>query len=214
MNERSMYLALGLEPGAPSSEIRRAYRNLSLKLHPDASRDPKTAGRFALVAKAYGTLSVMERERPGACAKPLANPDSIDLFALGAVLATNTDPEKRRLAAKGLGLSGKRSAWVFLRKGLYDEEPAVVASCVRSAAVLGLAQGSAEIAGAYARAPSALKDEILEIAKATGDGLFAATLETARTDDDPRRKLAALALLRILRAASGQMRDSGAASSP
>ncbi len=214
MNERSMYLALGLEPGAPSTEIRRAYRNLSLKLHPDASRDPMTAGRFALVAKAYGILSVMERERPGAGAKPLAFPDRIDLFELGAVLATHTDPEKRRLAANRLGLSGKRSAWVFLRKGLYDAEPAVVASCVRSAAVLGLVQGSAEIAGAYERAGPALRDAILEIAKATGDGLFAATLETAKNDDDPRRRMAALALQRSMRVVTGQPRDSWAASSP
>jgi hypothetical protein len=191
-----MYLALGLEPGAPSAEIRRAYRNLSLKLHPDASRDPRTAGRFAMVAKAYGILSVLERERPGASAKPLAGPDRIDLFELGAELTTHTDPERRSGAARRLGLSGKRSAWVFLRKGLYDPEPAVVASCVRAAAVLGLVQGSGEIAGVYERAGHELKDAILEIAKATRDGLFGATLETAKNDDDHRRRMIALALQR------------------
>ncbi|MBU1081754.1 MAG: J domain-containing protein, partial [Spirochaetes bacterium] len=42
MSERAMYIALGLEPGAPSAELKRAYRNLSLKLHPDASGDPRT----------------------------------------------------------------------------------------------------------------------------------------------------------------------------
>jgi preprotein translocase subunit Sec63 len=31
MSNRAMYVALGLEPGAPSDEIKSAYRNLSMK---------------------------------------------------------------------------------------------------------------------------------------------------------------------------------------
>lgn len=200
MSDRSLYLALGLEPGAPSVELKRAYRNLSLRLHPDASKDPLTARRFDAVAKAYATLSVRERERPRPAGSPLVDSGASDLFALGSELSGAVDPERRRAAARLLGLSGKRSAWVFLRKGLYDPDPAVVAACVRAAAVLGLAQGSGEIAGAYERAGPSLRDAMIEAARATGDGLFAAMLEVAGNDADTRRRAEALALIREQRA--------------
>ncbi|MBU1080314.1 MAG: HEAT repeat domain-containing protein, partial [Spirochaetes bacterium] len=142
------------------------------------------------------------RERSGPAPRPLADTESVDLFALGSELATDPDPDRRRAAARRLGLSGKRSAWVFLRKGLYDADPEVAAACVRAAAVLGLAQGSGEIAGAYERAGPALRDSILESAKATRDALFLAALEAAKSDDDPRRRATACSLLSELRSAS------------
>jgi len=202
VSDRAMYLALGLEPGAPSAELKKAYRNLSLKLHPDASKDPQTARRFDIVAKAYATLSVREREQPRKPANLLAEAADADLFALGAELVGNPESGSRQSAARRLGLSGKRSAWVFLRKGLYDQDPEVVASCVRAAAVLGLAQGAGEIAGAYDRAGPTLRDAILEAAKATRDSLFSATLEAAKSDLDPRRRVVAFSLLKELRASS------------
>lgn len=198
-SERSPYRTLGLEPGAPSAEIKRAYRNLSLRLHPDASRDPGTARRFAMVSRAYERLVATgpaERQRR----ETLAPPEPVDLFSQGDILARSTDPEERRRAASRLGLSGKRSAWVFLRKGLYDADPDVVAACVRAAAVLGLAQGAAELAGAYERAGARLRDDILETARATRDAVFSVTLAAASVDDDPRRRSLAFELLRDLRA--------------
>jgi hypothetical protein len=126
--------------------------------------------------------------------------DRYDLFALGSDLATHPDPERRRVAATRIGLTGKRSAWVFLRKGLYDADPAVVEASVRAAAVLGLAQGAGEIAGAYERAGPRLRDAILDTARATGDGLFIAALELAAGDGEPRRRALASMLLQRLAA--------------
>ncbi len=190
-----MYLTLGLEPGSPSAEIRRAYRNLSLRLHPDASGDPGTATRFDMVSKAYATLSGKEQGSVALRPRALLETGQDDIFTLGSDLVYDPDPIRRHSAATRLGLSGKRSAWVFLRKGLYDAEPSVVQACIRAAAVLCLAQGSGEIANAYQRAGSALRDAILEVAQVTKDGLFKATLQTAAYDSDSRRRTLAYGLL-------------------
>lgn len=39
---------------ATSAEIRRAYRQLSLQLHPDKSDDPEAAEKFRMVIYNYG----------------------------------------------------------------------------------------------------------------------------------------------------------------
>ncbi len=191
--KKLLYLTFGLEPGAPSAEIKRAYRNLSLKLHPDASGNPETAGRFSMVRRAYEQLAIAKPDDSIARRKAsLAETD--DIFSLGKSLVTAGDAETRKRAAIGLGLSGKRSSWVFLRKGLYDTDNDVVAACIKAAAVLGLAQGQAEIASAYERAAPGLKDNILQIARATRDNIFSATLRVARTDSDAKRRAIAYAL--------------------
>lgn len=181
MSNRAMYVALGLEPGVPSDEIKRAYRNLSIKLHPDSSRNPNTAARFAKVVRAYKALSVLVD-------RPLAEPRGNDVFTLGSILTGTGSSREKASAARLLGLSGKRSVWIFLRKGLYDSDPLVVGACVRAAGVLGLAQGAGEIAGAYERSGPEVKDAILEAARATEDPVFKASMQAALSDDDPRRR--------------------------
>ncbi|HAE22271.1 MAG TPA: hypothetical protein DCG47_08115 [Spirochaetaceae bacterium] len=231
MSERSNYVALGLEPGVPSAEIKRAYRNLTLKFHPDASRNPDTANRFARVVRAYKTLCALpepplgerpvgerpvgERPRGGRSAgsqesavagggshsasyraAALTGGEPADLFVLGSILVSSDSVEERALAARHLGLSGRRSAWVFLRKGLYDSHSSVAGACVRAAAALGLAQGAGEIASAYIRCGAELREAILEAARATGDKILLPAIEAACADEDPKRRAAALELKR------------------
>lgn len=51
------YATLGVERGATPQELKRAYRRLALKLHPDVNKAPDAAERFAEAKEAYSVLS-------------------------------------------------------------------------------------------------------------------------------------------------------------
>ncbi len=51
------YTLLGIKKSATDDEIRKAYRSLAKKLHPDVNPDPKAAERFKKISAAYTLLS-------------------------------------------------------------------------------------------------------------------------------------------------------------
>lgn len=51
------YAELGVSRDASSEEIRRAYRQVARRHHPDVNRDPGGPARFAAAARAYEILS-------------------------------------------------------------------------------------------------------------------------------------------------------------
>mmetsp|Transcript_9264 Transcript_9264/g.23136 ORF Transcript_9264/g.23136 Transcript_9264/m.23136 type:complete len:453 (-) Transcript_9264:465-1823(-) len=55
------FAVLGLKRGATLEEIKMAYKTLALKNHPDVSKEPNAASRFALIYEAYSTLSENEK---------------------------------------------------------------------------------------------------------------------------------------------------------
>lgn len=57
------YAVLGVAPGAPADEIRRAYRHAVLAWHPDRNPDPDAPAVFHAVQDAYERLRDMERSR-------------------------------------------------------------------------------------------------------------------------------------------------------
>ena len=89
---RDYYDVLGVAPGAGADEIKRAYRQLARRYHPDISGDERGAA-FPDVSRAYHVLRDPERRRAydvrltaGSCADWLADEVAIDFPSVSSVL--------------------------------------------------------------------------------------------------------------------------------
>ncbi|XP_075160647.1 dnaJ-like-1 [Haematobia irritans] len=54
---KDFYKILGINKGASDDEIKKAYRKLALKYHPDKNKTPQAEERFKEIAEAYEVLS-------------------------------------------------------------------------------------------------------------------------------------------------------------
>ena len=58
MAKQDYYEVLGISKSASQAEIKKAYRKMAIKYHPDKNRDDKNAEeKFKLCAEAYEVLS-------------------------------------------------------------------------------------------------------------------------------------------------------------
>lgn len=61
MEFKDYYAALGVARDASADDIRRAYRKLARRYHPDVSKEPDAEARFKQVAEAYEVLKDAEK---------------------------------------------------------------------------------------------------------------------------------------------------------
>ncbi|MGA2025018.1 MAG: DnaJ C-terminal domain-containing protein [Steroidobacteraceae bacterium] len=61
MKYKDYYASLGLERGASDEEVKKAYRRLARKYHPDVSKESDAEAKFKEIAEAYQTLKDPEK---------------------------------------------------------------------------------------------------------------------------------------------------------
>jgi curved DNA-binding protein len=61
MKYKDYYASLGLERAASEEDIKKAYRRLARKYHPDVSKEPDAEEKFKEIAEAYQTLKDPEK---------------------------------------------------------------------------------------------------------------------------------------------------------
>ena len=62
MSKRDYYEVLGIERGAQEGEVKKAYRRLAMKFHPDRNPDdPSAEEKFKEATEAYEVLTDAEK---------------------------------------------------------------------------------------------------------------------------------------------------------
>lgn len=63
MKYKDYYQALGVDRAASDDDIKKAYRKLAHRYHPDVSKEPKAEEKFKEIAEAYATLKDPEKRQ-------------------------------------------------------------------------------------------------------------------------------------------------------
>ena len=59
---KDYYSILGLDKDASNEEIKKAYRKMALKYHPDKNNEPGAEERFKEIAESYEVLSDADKK--------------------------------------------------------------------------------------------------------------------------------------------------------
>ena len=65
MSKRDYYEVLGLDRGAQEGDLKKAYRRLAMKYHPDRNPDdPEAEEKFKEASEAYRSSLILKNARP------------------------------------------------------------------------------------------------------------------------------------------------------
>ena len=204
MEERSPYRLLGVPYGSDLKTIKEAYRTLAKKYHPDASQRSYTGEKFAKITEAYKKLE--DRKKREQLVNFPVNKQweqkgfrnyrvKRDVFSIGDMLLKGTTPGMRAFAARSLGNSGKKSAYAYLKKGVFDSEKQVILSSLWAIGRLNIKQCAGLLSEVFNNNDSEVRMEVLNTVEIIQDGYtFKNIILAAMKDNDTYIRKKALRL--------------------
>ena len=119
--EADLYAELGVSQDASSEEIRRAYRAVARRHHPDVNREPGGPARFAAAARAYAILSdPRQRADYDQTRRPSPTTSRLPVFPRTPAhgVLELSPAELRHLAYRSLTLTDSRGQMIVLPAGV------------------------------------------------------------------------------------------------
>ncbi len=207
---------LAVKPGDDPVALRRAYHRLVKRYHPDLTGDSVDRDRLERVVDAYRVLCERRPKvvpfarragqgtvRSAAARRGPVEIGPAELATLGHLVLHSRNASTRAFSARRLGYSGKRSAYGFLRRALFDADPLVVKSAVRAIGMVHTAQGAAELGSVFCRGDGELKHLVLDvIEKSASPARYHDTLLVGLRDGEPSVRRRCLSL--YARASAGK----------
>jgi HEAT repeat protein len=203
MDKRQLYKTLQVPVGASTEELKEAYRRLAKRFHPDITKNRESGEQFARIVHAYRVLSEHNQRksvidfpvREGYKQKTDSTKTVPDVFSLGKLLENGKTVGIRAFAARALGNSGKKSAYAYLRRSLYDKEPLVVKAVVEAIGKLCVQQSAGELGSVFNRGNREIKQAVLRAVENIGcTPHFQSIITTGMKDSDPAIRKKALNL--------------------
>ena len=82
MATKDYYRVLGVKRDASEADIRKAYRKLALKYHPDKNDHPEAEEKFKEIAEAYDVLTNPQKKAEADMATNAAKPNYFRRYVL------------------------------------------------------------------------------------------------------------------------------------
>src|SRR5437867_77838 len=170
MKFKDYYAILGVERNATADQIKKRYRILARKYHPDVSKEPEAEKRFKEMAEAYATLKDPEKraaydqlgqQQPGEEFRP--PPEWATQFGAGAEAFDEMDLADLFAGLAGRAGSGRRRGSPGARRGQDYEVtvPITLEEAFRGTeASLDLTTTELDEKGALRRVPKIVKARI------------------------------------------------------
>lgn len=168
MTMLQIYQILQVQPGADIDIVKKSFRKLVKKHHPDVSTQANSSRKFNLIMSAFEEYKEKYKSPP--IKAKTKNKDIFSakfkkihaLYILGNSFLQEKDPLKRIEIIKKLVLTKKISAYTFIRKGLWDENLKVVEQAILAIMKMNIAQSSAELTALYLRSSKKIRLLILD----------------------------------------------------